>query len=449
VTLPKIEKAETLEAIRQAFRLEPLQEDEMPGFYHDGTMIVRTGDAYGSPIMDIFESCSTPSAVNAHLFLGHRGCGMSTELLNLKRHLEKARQPVCIVDFEREMNPFIADHLDFIMAIGEGLCKIVEQRKIMGLEPILKRMLYFLSAVWAVEKDHPQISGLDMSGGAKGKNTGILQNIFQLFAAFKMDMNASPSLRETVKRNIGKRAFEWIQCINEMADRIIVELGGKQPVIIFDNVDIIHPSGRAVDVFQCLALSQMPFPVIYTLPISLYYDSRFALIKDSYELHTLPMIKVRNIDRSRNHEGIEAIRKIVGLRANLQLMDQDALSVLIEKTGGSLRDLFRSIISSARRAKRRNSSKIEMQDANSALLKLSSELTRCISGQDYMMLANICGSKKHREWIKDPEFMLKQVQAMVVVEYNEPRWHDVHPLIAEFLAKQGELSSGLPAGLRQ
>ena len=36
--------------------------------------------------------------------------------------------------------------------------------------------------------------------------------------------------------------------------------------------------------------------------------------------------------------------------------------------------------------------------------------------------------------------MLKQVQAMVVVEYNEPRWHDVHSLIAEFLAKQDELS---------
>jgi len=35
--------------------------------------------------------------------------------------------------------------------------------------------------------------------------------------------------------------------------------------------------------------------------------------------------------------------------------------------------------------------------------------------------------------------LLKMMQGMVVLEYNGDRWHDLHPIIEEFLISQGEL----------
>jgi hypothetical protein len=53
-------------------------------------------------------------------------------------------------------------------------------------------------------------------------------------------------------------------------------------------------------------------------------------------------------------------------------------------------------------------------------------------------LLNIYNDLRHREQIEDLGFLLRKMQAMVVLEYrNGERWHDLHPMIADFLKKQG------------
>lgn len=49
------------------------------------------------------------------------------------------------------------------------------------------------------------------------------------------------------------------------------------------------------------------------------------------------------------------------------MFEADVLERLIKYTGGSLRDLFHTINSSAKRAERRNSESISMEDAERAL----------------------------------------------------------------------------------
>jgi hypothetical protein len=127
----------------------------------------------------------------------------------------------------------------------------------------------------------------------------------------------------------------------------------------------------------------------------------------------------------------------VGLRANPALFDAAALKLLITQTGGVLQELFSCIISSSRRASRRGAERVEMVDAVSSLAELRSEKTRTISQPDYPKLANIYHDQKFREQIEDAEFLIKQMQALVVLEYNKKRWHDLHPVIAEFLKDQG------------
>lgn len=60
--------------------------------------------------------------------------------------------------------------------------------------------------------------------------------------------------------------------------------------------------------------------------------------------------------------------------------------------------------------------------------------TRRIEKKDYGFLENIYRGNK--EQIEDKEMLLKMLQASVVLEYNGKRWHNVHPLVIEFLKGQ-------------
>ena len=120
----------------------------------------------------------------------------------------------------------------------------------------------------------------------------------------------------------------------------------------------------------------MSFSVIYTFPIGLSYDARYAAMEGYFISKTLPMIKIETIEGQPFGEGI--IRQIVEKRADLTLFEEEVLEKLIQFTGGSLRDLFHAINSSAKRAERRGSKHMSMEDAERALEELRASLTRRI-----------------------------------------------------------------------
>ena len=80
------------------------------------------------------------------------------------------------------------------------------------------------------------------------------------------------------------------------------------------------------------------------------------------------------------------------------------LDSLIKYSGGSLRDLFHTINSSAKRAERRDSDSISMEDAERALEEVKTSLTRLIEKKDYDFLINIC--KGNKELIEDKQALL-------------------------------------------
>lgn len=150
---------------------------------------------------------------------------------------------------------------------------------------------------------------------------------------------------------------------------------------------------------------------------------------------TLPMIKIETIEGQPFPEGVAIIEEIVRKRANLALFEEQVLTRLISDTGGSLRDLFQAINLSAKRAGRRDSETISLEDAQCALEELKTSLTRRIEAKDYEFLVRIHDGSRER--IEDKKMLLKMLQASVVLEYNGKRWHNVHPLVVRFLREQG------------
>jgi len=339
---------------------------------------------------------------------------------------------------------FQANCWDIMLLITEGLCRIADDRGIILPQATIEAVFDYLKKDTEITGIKERTTSVEAGTGIKASTPPLLSALLSAFVSVKSDAKLSAGTRAVTKEKLEKRTSEWLDYTKLMANVIFAECEGNQPVIIFEGLDKIPIPENIFKILQFAALAQMPFSVIYTFPMSQCYSPQFSSIRDSYACHILPMIRVSNIDRSENSGGLAVIREIVEKRAELALFDgevgNDVLEHLIRKTGGSLRHLFECIISAAERADWRGAAKIQREDADSALSDLRGELTRIIAYPDYKSLVSIYSNTNEREQIADSDLLLRMMQTSVVIEYqNGERWHDLHPLIADFLIRQGEI----------
>lgn len=423
-----------------AFSPEPLKADQMEQFYCGDTMEYRMSDKYSSPLEDIFDACRERNEENAFLLLGHRGCGKSTELNRMSEKLAAEGYPVKTVTCSVDLDMFNIVYSDLFILMGEALLEIAQEINCRLGKDVLEDITNFWDEGTEITISQ-KMEGASVETGISAETPGILKNILTVFAKVKADLKFNEETRKEYRKKISNRSSEWLGLLNHVAEQVAQKTGGKRPVIIFEDLDKLNPED-AWKVFYNYAaiLSGMAFPVIYTFPIALSYDSRFAAMEGYFITKTLPMIKIETIEGQPFEDGINVVREIVGKRARMELFEADVLKMMIQYTGGSLRDLFSAINASAKRADRRKSDTISKEDAQRALEELKTSLTRRIEKKDYDFLINIC--KGNKELIEDKEILLKMLQASVVLEYNGKRWHNVHPLVARFLQEQGLITNG-------
>jgi len=425
----RVELTDGLRAIVNAFQPEPLDEDNFDAFYSDNTMTIRMGDEHLSPLDDLFDDCTMPLDRNAHLLSGHRGCGKSTELFGLKLRLEEAGHPVCVIDCQSEMNLNLANCWDIMLFISEGLCYIADKHEIPLPDDLVYDMFNYILQDVETTEEFTNAVNIDIGF------------VLKLIASIKGGLQMGDVQRTTLKTKMEKRGSDWKRYVNEISILITDAMSGFQPILIFEDLDKIQPFQRALDIFTYDTLAKMPFPIVYTFPIAEIYSSKFASLKGLYKTHILPMIQVSDADKTRNDAGIIVIEEIINKRADLRFFDTDVLNLLTEQTGGVLRHLFECILTACRIALRRGSENIMMSDAERALERLSSELTRPISINDNAILANIYNNINYRKQLEDTSSVLDHMHGLIVLEYqNGERWHDLHPLVAAFLKERGAIN---------
>ena len=430
--------ANTLNDFALAFDPNALYGENLSKFYYPGTMPIRMNDENESPMNDIFNACLRNNHQNAHLLLGHKGCGKSTELNVLKKRLEDSGCKVSVIQCLIEADLMGVAYWDLLILLGKHLCEIAKEAGCVLPDTLMDNINDF----WK-EKESTEIiedaGELKIKGEASAGTPKIVK-LLQFFVALSGELKYGYNQRDTIREKVKKSAAQWIGYMTEVSDYITQHLHGKQPIVIFEDLDKLSPE-KAWEIFSN-PLSQMPFPIIFTFPISLSYDPKFAGLEASFSnnVQILPMIKIRKQNGSADKDGVGIIKNIIEKRADLSLFDEDALIFLIEKTGGILRDLFGCITKAASRAEDRQAAKIEMEDARSATIRLRSLLTRRIETKNYPLLKNIYNGGKYKNQIEDRAMLLEMMQGLIVLEYNGDRWHDLHPLIEDYLKEQGELS---------
>ena len=440
-----MEYAKDLKGLKTAFQRNPLGIDDLGSFYVSETIEYRTGDKHNSPIRDIIDGCMAPSLErnlasnysNSYLLLGHQGCGKSTELNNMAVELKKEGHPVRIISCFNDIDLVNPVFTDLLVLMGKAIYGLAND---LGCD-INSDMFRRLMSFWETEIEEKltvaDAKAISTDAGVKA-NTPAFFAILKAFTDISANIKFSKERQTTYKERIVPRASEWLAIVNEVADIATRRSGGKQPILIFEDIDKINPAA-AWDIFSNNAsiLTGIAIPVIYTFPIALYYDPRFDSLRGYYEYKTLPMIKIETIDGVEFSGGIETIKAIVNRRVEASLFENGTLDVLIRKTGGSLRDLFECIVNCATRAIRRESERIEHEDVNIALVMLESSLTRRIEKKHYKFLASINKGKKRN--IDDTAMLLMMMQANAVLEYNSKSWYNTHPLVTDFLREIGEL----------
>jgi len=435
-----VKKAERLEEMIRNFKPQPLDEKDFEIFYYKDTMKIRMGSS-NDPMKRLFMDCTMQTGFNnAYLLAGHRGCGKSTELFNLKQIFAKEGYPVAMVRAEIDLNLHLADCWDIMLFVTKALCEIAEENNINLPNATVEAVFDYINT------DEEEVQTIDKEAAISGEvaiEAGVnLASLLKLLLKLKSSLQVGTSVRTSLTKKGERYASEWLMYIEEISGFIADEMEGKQPIIIFEGLDKIQPYERAFSVFSHEILAKMPFPVIYSFPMPLIYDAKIATLKSLYELRILPMIKVSNVDKEENEDGIAVITQIVERRASAELFEDGVLKHMIKQTGGVLRHLFECIVTASYLASWREAEKIEMQDAEEALSELYISLSTLISMPNYEDLINIYQDENYRKRIDNKEALLNLIGASVILEYrNGDRWHDLHPLISKFLEKQGVVNN--------
>ena len=425
-------RAQNLSEIAKCFAPEPLKEVKDFNEYYCETMEVRTSDKYDSPLDNIYDKCIVPQLFNAHLLLGHTGCGKSTELNHLRQRFEGEGHQVRVVACRTEADLQSLAHWDLLFLIGQKLLEIANEIDCELDKSVSNGMRNFWNDVETIREITKE---QEIESGVGTKTSGPFGLIIDMFVKISASFKVGSSTRTSIREKIERKSNDWITYLEQISVAISRHLMGKQPIIIFEDLDKLDVE-PAWDIFGKYAgvLSQMSFPVIYTCPIGLFYDTRFGMLSGCFHDEILPMIKIHDESGKDFGSGLDLVKKIVFKRAEEGLFDADALHYLIQKTGGLLRDLFKLITEAANIAHRKTNGKIKMDEVQLVVAKLRSKLERLIERKDYEMLIEIYNGL-HRQ-IKDRAHLLTLMQAMVVLEYNGKRWHDLHPLIRDYLEDQ-------------
>jgi len=214
----KIKKAEKLGEIPNAFQPDPLDEINLAEFYYDKTMPTRMGSAVKSPLEDLYDECTELVGTNAHLLLGHRGCGKSTELINLKRQLENDGQPVHIFRTELDANLYKVDRWDIMLFITEGLLSIAEKNNVKLPKKLVESVFDYLKKDIEEMEEITRFAMVSAEGEFAAA-TG-LSLLIKLCASIKSSLQFGSQMRVIIREKIEKRAPEWMGYIRRLRIRL-------------------------------------------------------------------------------------------------------------------------------------------------------------------------------------------------------------------------------------
>ena len=219
---------------------------------------------------------------------------------------------------------------------------------------------------------------------------------------------------------------------------------GKELLVVIEELDQLDiEDAKQLFFHHRQTLLSLHLKIIFSFPIYMAYTTEFGAINDAFDKAVLySMIKVNNIDGTRNEEGIAILKEIVYKRMNQELVSDKALDYMVLKSGGAIRDLFAMLVDCAmleisKENDDQQQAEISEEDALFAANRLKSTYERYIKSSEQLERLIEIYHDPHPENTDD--VLSELLKTLSVIEYNGERWCGVHPVLVDFLKDKGKL----------
>lgn len=425
-------KAYTLEDVLNVCSPFALNEDTYEKFY------VNTNEARGedSSKKIIYRFMYNGDQVKKILFMGHNGSGKSTELFKIQKELEKDYLVVkfSVKEETDTVNNFA--YSDLIFAILNNIFAVVSKN---GTYDLSKFNIDEIVSYWNDERVLELIdySKIDVSSELSAKVgwfdvvSAKIKGVFQTGVAAKQE----------IRRKMEPTLKQLLIYINKFISEINKQIAPKKLLLIIEDLDkLIVGQAKELFVDNRKSITALNVNTIYTFPIYLFYSEYYNEILSDFDSDVLlSMIKVTEKDGEEYTKGIDILEKIVAQRCDLSLFSGDSLKFMIQKSGGSIRDLFWMVNNAALNTmiKYGNDGKISQDIAKQTYYEFKSRRERVIKKSHLPILEEIYKDKTKKPFGDDQDLLMQLLHSMCVIEYNGKRWCDLHPAIKDYLIEKG------------
>ncbi|MFQ5577097.1 MAG: hypothetical protein ACE5G8_08945, partial [Anaerolineae bacterium] len=286
---------------------------------------------------------ATPPNNTKFLFVGHTGCGKSTELSKL----------VNIIEGGGERYQFVKDaFLPIQYSISEvvGLYNIefidLALSIIIGIYKEMERLGHTVDDS-AARRVYDWLYQGDTTFGSDPDGPGANLRLGSLIRLIDVRLKSEGEVRDEIRTRIRKYIPELINLINQTIAEVTY-ITGKNVLLIIDDLDKIQPLEAALNVFREHVKSLTSFQcfVIYTAPISLLYDAQSKHVGQFLEIHYMPMFRVKTKagqPEAPDSHDVKILREIIYRRVHPSLFEEGVVDAAVYLTGGILRELIRVI----------------------------------------------------------------------------------------------------------
>jgi len=391
-----------------------------------------------------------PSGELKLLVYGHGGCGKSTELVKLTEEISDSF--FCVpFSVQDEMNLIDIRAEDIVLIMMEQLVSCAEKGGLEVKEADLQPIYDFF-----VETTKTEVDGRESAIGATGNagvGTGFLSSIVKLLVELKSEIKLSSNQSETRVEKVRKRPGELLAHARILVNSVTNALPeGQRLLMIVEDLDKLDiASARKVFIENASLLAEAPGNIIYTIPIFTFHSNDAGILRQKFSADiALPMIKPIGMDFQRA-EGFEIIREILHRRVDPSAIEEDAVDLLIEKTGGVLQHAFEVLHTAASM----NSATVPLKKEHIDFglqrkrnefwseIALPRPAPEDVTEEDlYDRLVEYARKQLAGEKNQPVTNEINQIllRSCALVEYNTQRWLGVHPLVIDNLRELGRLS---------
>ncbi|MCE9558189.1 MAG: hypothetical protein K8R88_04495 [Armatimonadetes bacterium] len=407
---------------------------------------VRGGHAFTREFCGALTNAGDDGSFLRFLITGHVGGGKSSELLHLKAQLEQMEKPYLVVMMDSK--EYIDDNdvtpNDILLAIVSELAETVKAKAGINLDDS-----YFvkkLNEASDLLKSTVEVSEGDVTAGLLKLKVKLL----------RIDESARRKVRGALVQNESS-FIQQINLVFEEARTAIRKKNYRDIVLILDNLEKIQridgvdegtESHRELFIARAQKFVGLNCNFVLTVPLTLV-NTHGGQLRGAYGQppHTLPMIKVSDRSGKRYDGGYVKLRELLSKRgANPEVIDNDARDLLIEYSGGHVRDLLgtlRGAISTA------SGSKVVLADAKAALGQIVRSLT--VSRAAWERLVALEESPDRTLDLNDPVCIsiLEQLYALEYVNgednqgflQDQEAWYAIAPVLKELRSYTTALSA--------